>query len=681
MTEVFIKEFKQISKKDIEIAGGKGASLGEMMRAEIPVPDGFVVLSSAFDWFIKETGLDSKIKNILDKVNVKEIYTVENASQKIQAMIISKEIPEDIKNNILKSYKKLNNEFVAVRSSATLEDSNSAAWAGQLDSFLNTKRNTLLENVKKCWASLFTSRAIFYRFEKGLNKEKISVAVVVQKMIDSEKSGTAFSVHPVTEDENEIIIEAGFGLGEAVVSGQVTPDSYTINKQEFEILNVNVNEQARALYKKVKGGSKWKKLNEKGKEQVLTEKEIIELSKLVIRIEKNYGFPCDIEWAKEGENFYITQSRPITTIRKESGMYRVLKVIEKEKFFKSLVYSFTPIICFESTLYCYINNPLIEKLGITSYPNFIVFWNKKYEEWESGSIKKINDHKKIRYIIEESKNIIEKHSYNINKLTNKNYINLSNEKIINSLDMINKINTEIYYRYIFYIDEYFETKDEELLKVLPETRVELSNFVDKIYDCCDRIIEALSERFHQIEWENFLYATFKELKILLEKPNEYNIENFKKINKKEVVFVFDGKQVYLFRKSESLKIIRKQLERSEKEIKNKKTDIIKGMPTFQGIVVGTVFKISEDNYQDIGKVLKNKKDYILVTPMTRPESVPFLKNAKAIITDEGGITCHAAIVSREMKIPCVVGTRVASKLLKNGMKVEVDANKGVVKIM
>jgi len=310
-----ILPFQELTINDVNCAGGKGASLGELAKAGVPVPDGFVLLSSAFDQFLKDTDLIQEIEAILSGVNHKKIHTVENASEKIQFLIISREMPENIKIEILKFYKKLDNKLVAVRSSATSEDSASAAWAGQLESYLNTTEETLLENVKKCWASLFTPRAIFYRFEKRLRRDKISVAVVVQKMIDAEESGIAFSVHPVTQDENQIIIEAGFGLGEAIVSGSITPDSYVIEKQRLKIIDINVNEQKRALYKKSKGGSAWKNLGEMGKTQVLTEKEIIALSKIIIKIENHYGFPCDIEWAKEKGNFYIVQSRPITTLR------------------------------------------------------------------------------------------------------------------------------------------------------------------------------------------------------------------------------------------------------------------------------------------------------------------------------------------------------------------------------
>jgi hypothetical protein len=324
--------FNQISKKDTLIAGGKGASLGEMTQAGIPVPEGFVILSNTFDRFIEGTNLNSSIDAALNEVDIKKVHTVENASEKIKAMILSKEIPSNIEKEILKDYNNLNCKFVAVRSSATSEDSAAAAWAGQLDSFLNTTKEMLLENVKRCWASLFTPRAIFYRFEKKLNKDAISVAVVVQKMVDSEESGIAFSVHPITQDRNQIIIEAGFGLGESIVSGSVTPDSYVIDKKGFNILDININEQTKGLYKKTNGGNEWMELGEKGKKQVLNEKEIIELAKLILRIENHYGFPCDIEWAKEKGKFYIVQSRPITTLTEKMNSKKdsKFKVIAKD---------------------------------------------------------------------------------------------------------------------------------------------------------------------------------------------------------------------------------------------------------------------------------------------------------------------------------------------------------------
>src|SRR3989338_6102602 len=253
-----IRTFTAITKDDVALAGGKGASLGEMTQAGIPVPQGFVLLSEAFERFIQETNLGAEIDSLLHKVKHEEMHTVERASEQIQALILQSQMPKDIANEVKKHFKTLGAKYVAVRSSATAEDSSTAAWAGQLDSYLNTTEEKLLEHVQRCWASLFTPRAIFYRFEKDLHKTNISVAVVVQKMINSEISGIAFSVHPVTQDYNQLIIEAGFGLGEAIVSGTITPDSYVVEKKPRRIIEKHVAEQTKGLYKIETGGNEWK---------------------------------------------------------------------------------------------------------------------------------------------------------------------------------------------------------------------------------------------------------------------------------------------------------------------------------------------------------------------------------------------------------------------------------------
>src|SRR3990167_2524262 len=313
-----IRKFENITKGDAALAGGKGASLGEMTQAGIPVPPGFVLLSEAFEKFLEETDLNVEIDSILHTVDHREMHTVEGASEKIQSLIKEAQMPNDIAEEIEKNFKKLGAKFVAVRSSATAEDSSEAAWAGQLDSYLNTTEDKVLENVQRCWASLFTPRAIFYRFEKELHRTKISVAVVIQKMVESEISGIAFSVHPVTEDRNQLIIEAGLGLGEAIVSGQITPDSYVVHKSDKRILDKNVVTQERGLFKKKgeQGGNEWRDIpTTEGERQVLSDEEILELSGIVVTIENHYWFPCDIEWAREKGKFYIVQSRPITTLK------------------------------------------------------------------------------------------------------------------------------------------------------------------------------------------------------------------------------------------------------------------------------------------------------------------------------------------------------------------------------
>jgi pyruvate,water dikinase len=311
------RAFSELNANDAPIAGGKGASLGEMFQAGIPVPPGYVILSAAFERFLSESVLAQEIDSVLRTVKHTEMQMVEDASEKIKSLILDAAMPEDIKADIQKHFKILDSKFVAVRSSATAEDGAEHAWAGQLESYLNTTEEHLLINVQRCWASLFTPRAIFYRFEKGLHNTDISVAVVVQTMVESDVSGIAFSVHPVSENRNQIIIEAGFGLGEAIVSGEITPDSYVVEKEPQRIAGITVAEQTKAIHKKEGGGNGWRPIAYyKQNQQKLSDEEILLLADIILKVEQHYGFPCDIEWAKRGKDFYIVQSRPITTLTK-----------------------------------------------------------------------------------------------------------------------------------------------------------------------------------------------------------------------------------------------------------------------------------------------------------------------------------------------------------------------------
>ncbi|HLD17908.1 MAG TPA: PEP/pyruvate-binding domain-containing protein [Patescibacteria group bacterium] len=323
----FTRPFSDLSKNDTHLAGGKGASLGEMTQAGIPVPPGFVVLAPSFDQFLRETNLVQEIEAQLDQVNYEDVASVERASRVIHDLIHDARFPRDIEEEVLTSFRELNAKFVAVRSSATAEDSSTASWAGELESYLNTTEKTLLGNVKKCWASLFTPRAIVYRNEKGMRKSHVSVAVVIQKMVNSEISGICFTVHPVTKDPNQMIIESCWGLGEYIVGGVVTPDSYVLDKRDGTLLDVNVSEQeimlarrspredAGGLIRKEDGGNEQVRVpQDKRTRQKIDGGQIRKLADICQGIEKHYGFPCDIEWAQEAGVFFITQSRPVTTL-------------------------------------------------------------------------------------------------------------------------------------------------------------------------------------------------------------------------------------------------------------------------------------------------------------------------------------------------------------------------------
>jgi len=316
----FIKDFKEISKENVLIAGGKGANLGELMKIGVPVPPGFVVLASAFEKFLEENDINVEIEMVWKKMKVEDIESVEESSEILRDLILKGKMPRDIENEILNAFKKLKAKYVAVRSSATAEDSKIDSWAGELETYLNTTKENLIENVKKCWASLFTPRALFYRARRNLMDKKVSVAVVVQKMVQSEVSGVCFTVHPVTKDRNQMVIEACWGLGEILVQGRITPDSYVIDKSKIKnqrskfILDKNINPQEKMIVR-ANGGTKEVRVpKEKIGRQKLSDDRIKKLAKICLKIENHYKDPQDIEWAFENNKFYIVQTRPITAL-------------------------------------------------------------------------------------------------------------------------------------------------------------------------------------------------------------------------------------------------------------------------------------------------------------------------------------------------------------------------------
>ncbi|MFH1543603.1 MAG: PEP/pyruvate-binding domain-containing protein [Patescibacteria group bacterium] len=314
---MFLNQHKNIN---VSMAGGKGASLSQMTRVEIPVPSGFVVLTEAFNKFLIEENLREEIKKQLSMVDPECIESVTKASSTLRNIIHNKQVSKKLRDEIYGAYDKLDAKFVAVRSSATTEDSSTASWAGELETFLNVARSNVIDKLKECWSSLFTPRAILYRFEKGLTNDYVGVAVVVQEMVQAEISGVAFTTHPVTGDSDKILIEAGYGLGEAIVGGAIIPDNYIISKSNLAIKNVYVGEQTKKLVRDKRkqdkyGGNRWINLGAKGLEQKLSNRQIIEAAKLFNKIENLYNYPCDIEWAMENEKLYVTQSRPITTLK------------------------------------------------------------------------------------------------------------------------------------------------------------------------------------------------------------------------------------------------------------------------------------------------------------------------------------------------------------------------------
>ncbi len=321
--EDLILWFPEVNKESIPQVGGKGANLGELIKGGFPVPLGFIVTAQAYFLFVDKTGLREKIKKNLEDLDVEDSKELQKRALEVQKMITDTEMTQEIKDQILDNYRKLaKNEkiYVAVRSSATAEDLPDASFAGQQATFLNISgEEEVLRAVKNCWASLFEARAIYYRTEKGFDHFKVGIAVPVQLMVQSEKSGIMFTIDPVTNDTSKIIIEGGLGLGEAIVSGSVTPDRYIVDKETLKIEDKEINSQD---FKITKVNEENKEVNLTDKEkasQKLTDEEIVKVAEIGKKIEEHYKFPQDTEWAIARGEVFMVQSRPVTTIKGVKG--------------------------------------------------------------------------------------------------------------------------------------------------------------------------------------------------------------------------------------------------------------------------------------------------------------------------------------------------------------------------
>lgn len=322
----FVVWFKEVDKEDVGSVGGKGANLGEMTKNGFPVPAGFVVTATSYFNFLEENNLERKIKSELSKIDYADQKSIDLAAKRIQKEIVKGKIAKDLVSEIFKFYRVLGGVFkqalVAVRSSATAEDLPTASFAGQQETFLNIKGEAnLVESVKEAWASLFTPRAIFYRHENKFDHVRVGIAVVIQRMVEAEKSGVMFTVDPVTNDRNKIVIEAIYGLGELIVQGIVSPDHYEVNKKTLEITTINVLAQQVQLVKKGDINKEVRIDKTVASRQKLTEKAIVELAKIGKAIEKHYYFPQDVEWAIEKQKIYIVQTRPVTTTKSQKENY------------------------------------------------------------------------------------------------------------------------------------------------------------------------------------------------------------------------------------------------------------------------------------------------------------------------------------------------------------------------
>ncbi len=312
----FVLDFQEIEKTQLFLVGGKGLNLGELSNIQgIQVPEGFCVTTVGYEKAIEQIEVFHTLLNQLAILKIEDRDQISEISKKIREAIMTVEIPVDVVESVAHYLSRFGNEHAyAVRSSATAEDLPYASFAGQQDTYLNIiGKEAVLRHVRKCWASLFTDRAVIYRMQNGFDHNQVSIGVVVQKMVFPVASGILFTADPITSNRKVLSIDASFGLGEALVSGLVSADNYKV--KEDEIVEKVIATKKLAIYGRKEGGTETKKIApNQQKVQTLIEQQILQLARIGRQIEAYFGCPQDIEWCLVDDTFYIVQSRPITTL-------------------------------------------------------------------------------------------------------------------------------------------------------------------------------------------------------------------------------------------------------------------------------------------------------------------------------------------------------------------------------
>jgi len=389
----YIRWFQEVGAADGGLVGGKGANLGEMVVAGLAVPPGFCLTAAAYRAFIQATGLDESIRSVLAETRLDDPADVEAKTARIRGLIAEQEVPATMAQEILDSYQRLGQELgapdaaqlpVAVRSSATAEDLPTASFAGQQDTYLNVRgADELLEHVKHCWASLWTARAATYRTRQGFDHHQVYMAVVVQAMIESEVSGIMFTANPITSNREEAVINASWGLGEAIVSGLVTPDTITVRKSDGHTLSRQIATKERMIeYAKEGGTVELVTPAELRDAPALSDDQVAEVVALGHQIETHYGAPQDIEWACARGRFYILQTRAITTLTAPAAQAAGEMEYHRTMFLELFPEPLSPV--FLSVIRPLLHNMLdflFEALGFEPPPGIDavgVFYNQPY---------------------------------------------------------------------------------------------------------------------------------------------------------------------------------------------------------------------------------------------------------------------------------------------------------------
>ncbi|MEO0796776.1 MAG: PEP/pyruvate-binding domain-containing protein [Verrucomicrobiota bacterium] len=673
-----VHRLDSINSSSVGFAGGKGASLGELISAGFNVPQGFVVSRVAFDAFLENADPDGRISSLLADITDRK-SKVFPIAQEISAFLGPAEIPSSVLGAVVGLYRQMGLGRVAIRSSATCEDGAQSAWAGQLDTYFNVSEAELGEKLKECWLSAFSRRALAYAATHGFDGSNFGVAVVVQEMIPSAISGIGFSVHPVTQEPNLSLIEACFGLGEAIVSGEVSPDAFLLDKETGGIVESSRGNQKKALVLEPESPQPtWRNLGDKGAEPKLTDSQALEYGDILNRIEAHYCRPMDTEWAYYNGGFHVLQARPITTL---APGYDEKFIDDSEPWMRLVKRPFSLL---EYSIIGHWTDPkhAAKDLGIERLDHFLG----------------IQDDAGMTHMYFPEPRLIAAHDHLLDLRQN------DRDKLIGILEKGKQLYEEGMQRidngvtfsslqeaadYFCEIGKYTVIVPAWLLLAMERVGVDDSEVHERAewlrgHSVYPRLVHKLLHPYviehargigfsdpEQIPfvatWDELVQGV--DLSVL-----EARLEAVRSGSRFVYQMIGEEYQVRLLPQTGYLLM---RLAHAHLPPDPEDANCLTGQTAWPGFHRGRarlVLSSNPEGYQvDPGDVL--------VSVQSNPNLMPLLRHAGAIVTDEGGVACHASIVARELKVPAVTGVGNATSAIHDGDLIEVDATEQVVRII
>jgi phosphohistidine swiveling domain-containing protein len=672
-----IHDLAALDASCVAVAGGKGASLGELLRAGAPVPAGFVVAGAAFRRFLAAADPDGAIDAVMRELDGGRI-TVDQAAARIAARLADAAAPDDVATAVRTAVAALGAPSVSVRSSATCEDSGSSAWAGQLATYLGVAPDEVVDRLRACWLSIFSPGALAYGAAHGYGAGRFAVAVVVQRMVASEVSGIGFSVHPVTQEPGVLLIEACFGLGEAIVSGQVVPDQYVVERATGAIAQRALGAQHKGLF--LAGGrAEWRALDARDAAAKLSDAQIGEYAALLGRIDAHYGHPVDTEWALADGQFQVLQARPITTLAEE---YREALIDDAEEW-QLLVRR--PMSLVEVSIWAHwLDSPhAATTLGIRGDRALSIqdeaglaneFMSKR--ALEAGLQHTVdldrNDRPSLLAQLRRGEALYAEAEQRLARGA------ASFRDLDEAAEFFIEVaqHTTAYPAWVLLAIDGAHIDDAEVRAAAERLRSRSlypaieRRIIDPLVADATRALgfSAPEHAPHVTTWSELRRAAL----------DRHTLEERLAAVRAGRRFVFQatdaGEHVRFVSQSGYL-VMRLTGQRATTPIAD--PDALSGQAAWPGVHRGRARVVLAPDAE--GQHIEDGE--VLVSIQSSPALMPLLRRCGAIVTDDGGVACHAAIICRELRKPTLIGTGSATTLIHTGDLVEVDTYAGTVRVL